>query len=746
MQTQNRRLAAILFTDVVGFTSMMQKDEKAAIQTIRRHNKVLEKWAAVYNGEVLNFFGDGCLCAFNSATEAVTAAMAVQKELQEDPPVPLRIGLHIGEISFEDGKALGDAVNLASRVQSLAVANSILLSGEMYGKIRNHPEFKAVSLGRFDFKNVEEPMEVFALSNEGFVVPKREEMAGKLKEPVAGRKKTAYQKWIPLILLVLIATAGWLYYQKAGSKHVISGVKSIAVLPFKNESVSKAENEPFCNGITLAVLKNLTWVKEFIPIAFQSTERYRNSTKSIQEIAQDLDVNYIVQGNVQRYKDQFKVSASLVNGETGQQIWANDFSGEMKDIFSLQDDIAKNIASELQVKLSPEESTRINGVGTTNLAAWDKYNEALDKYVKFVLHNWPSYSNLDNDKEMLKGFLEVQSACNQVLILDSSFAEAMILKGKIILFGTELGSHTEKSTDSIQLLANQALAVDPNSVDAYCLLASYFRLRNLEDSVSRYITRAININPNNLEANKNAGNFYQEREPEKAIKYYVKALRIDPVSIWSREIYEGLGWTYAQVGDFPKAEIFFKKGLEKSETNHVLFGLLIIYNHWQKPDSVIKYAGKMLKYNDANSLYQVAEVYCYQLHDWKKGEKLYEELWNKFHNEHVNEHRWAIALYKTGNRAKADMLMEKSYQWYLENHPDSYDMAGLYAWRGDKENAYRILRNFDWGWTSAYLVQFDPLFDNLRNDREFKEMLSKVLAKKKQQRDQLRELEAKGEL
>ncbi len=747
MQTQNRRLAAILFTDVVGFTSIMQRDEAAAIQIIRRHNQVLEKWASQYQGEVLNFFGDGCLCAFSTATEAVKAAMHVQQELKDAPAIPLRIGLHIGEISFEDGKALGDAVNIASRVQSLAVANSILFSQEIYGKLRNHPEFKTVSLGRFEFKNVEEPMEVFALANEGFHVPKREEMSGKLKTVSEG-KKSFNSRWLIIGLLAIIFIAGFLYYYKASTKQDIKLIKSIAVLPFKNESVSKAENEPFCNGISLAVLKNLTWIKEFIPIAFQSTERYRQTTKSIPEIARELDVNYIVQGNVQRHNDKVKVFASLVNGETGQQMWADEFSGEIKDIFSLQDEIAKKIASELQVKLSPQENKEIERVATMNIAAWEKYNEALDRYVKLVLKNWPSYSNLKNDPEKLREFTAARNAADDALGLDPSMAEAKILKGKIILYGLEASgwSGSVKSIDTIQMLAKQALDIDNSSVDANCLMARAFRLKNKEDSVFKYIQSAVNLSPKNFEANRTAGDYYYEKDPVKAVKYYLKALRVDPVSIWTPGIYENIGFTYSSVGDFQKAETYFKKGLEKLETNHGLFVLMILYNHSRQPDSVIKYSKRMLKYDDKNALYQVAEVTCYQLNDWKNGEKLYEEVWNRYHDEHINDHRWAIALYKTGNRVKADMLMERSYQFYLKNEPDSYDMAGLYAWRGDKKNAYRILKNFNWGWSSAYLIQFDPLFDNLRNDQEFKDLLSKVLEKKKQQKEQLRDLEAKGEL
>lgn len=745
MQTQNRRLAAILFTDVVGFTAIMQKDEAAAIQIIRRHNMVLEKWASSYHGEVLNFFGDGCLCAFSTATEAVKAAMSVQKELQQEPIIPLRIGLHIGEISFEDGKALGDAVNIASRVQSLAVANSILFSQEIYGKLRNHPEFKAVSLGKFEFKNVDEPMEVYALANDGFHVPKREEMSGKLKK-TSESKKSVNSRWLVISFLAIIFIAGFLYYYKANAKQGIKVIKSIAVLPFKNESVSKAENEPFCNGISLAVLKNLTWIKEFIPIAFQSTERYRQTNKSIPEIARELGVNYIVLGSVQRFNDKIKVFASLVNGETGQQMWADEFSGEMRDIFSLQDEIAKKIASELQVKLSPEENHGIERVATRNMAAWDKYNEALDKYVKFVLKSRSTYAPMITDQEMIMEFAVTRNAADQAIGLDTAMSDAKILKGKLFLYCLDRGLSGEY-VDSLQILANQALNIDPNSVDANGLLAGYFRLKHQDDSVLMYLNRALKISPNNFEANKNAGDYYGEKDPVKAVKYYLKTLRVDPVSIWTPGIYTNIGQTYSDIGDFQKAENYYKKGLEKLETNNGLWLLSVMYAHSRQPDSAMKYASLMVrKYSDKNGLYFIAELTCYFFNDWKKGEKIYEELWNKYIEEHSNEHRWAIALYKTGNRAKADMLMEKSYQRYLKTLPDSYDMAGLYAWRGDKENAYRVLRNFNWGWSSAYLIQYDPLFDNLRNDQEFKDLLSKVLEKKKQQREQLRDLEAKGEL
>ena len=188
--SQQRRLAAILFTDIVGYTAMMQQNETETITTIKRYTTVLKQSVSDHAGEVLNDYGDSSLCIFSSASEAVQSALEVQEQLQKDPSIPLRIGLHIGEIFFEDGKILGDGVNLASRIQSIAVGNSILFSEEIQDKIKNIPKFRSVSLGSFEFKNVEKPIVVFALANEGLTVPDRSSMAGKLK------RKKSMPKWM----------------------------------------------------------------------------------------------------------------------------------------------------------------------------------------------------------------------------------------------------------------------------------------------------------------------------------------------------------------------------------------------------------------------------------------------------------------------------------------------------------------------------------------------------------------------
>ena len=159
----------------------------------RHYIAVLKQSPEAFHGRILNDYGDGSLCSFPSATEAVKAAVQIQQQLQQEPKVPLRIGIHVGELFFEETKVMGDSVNVASRIQSLACANSILFSKEVFDKLKNQPEYKSVSLGRFEFKNVDEPLEIFALAKEGLIVPRREQLSGKLKEI---QKKSARRKLI----------------------------------------------------------------------------------------------------------------------------------------------------------------------------------------------------------------------------------------------------------------------------------------------------------------------------------------------------------------------------------------------------------------------------------------------------------------------------------------------------------------------------------------------------------------------
>src|SRR5688572_20165997 len=178
----SRHLAAILFTDIVGYTSMMQRDETQALSAVRKHHDYLEQLVPAYNGEIYQYYGDGSLSIFSSATQAVHCAYELQKKMLAEPRVLLRTGIHIGEIYTEGGKIFGDGVNVASRIESIAQGGTVLFSRDVYEKIRNHTSFKIKPVGTFEFKNVDDPVSVFALTNADIITPDKKITEGKLKE------------------------------------------------------------------------------------------------------------------------------------------------------------------------------------------------------------------------------------------------------------------------------------------------------------------------------------------------------------------------------------------------------------------------------------------------------------------------------------------------------------------------------------------------------------------------------------
>jgi len=232
----NRKLAAILFGDIVGYTALMQKGEVKAMTLLNRFQEVTTDKVAEYKGEIVKTYGDGSLILFDSTVNAVLCAKAMQIEFAKEPVVPLRIGIHEGDVIQKDNDVFGNGVNIAARVESMGVAGAILMSSDVQKRIKNQESIITQSLGTFEFKNVKEPIELFALANGGFAIPKSDEMQGKGKATSKNSKKL----WYVLIPLLLLISAFSIYQwqQPTQTPKITADIRNerIAVLPFKNNT------------------------------------------------------------------------------------------------------------------------------------------------------------------------------------------------------------------------------------------------------------------------------------------------------------------------------------------------------------------------------------------------------------------------------------------------------------------------------------------------------------------------------
>lgn len=306
-EQHSRKLAAIMFTDIVGYTALMQGNEEVAARARTRHREVFQKQHSLYQGEIIQYYGDGTLSVFDSAIKAVTCAIEIQTLLQAGDTVHLRIGLHLGDIVFSDTEVYGDGVNFASRIESLASAGSILISEKVNDELKNHDAISTTSLGHFELKNIVKPAEVFAISNEGIKVP--------LPSDLKIKQKTLE--------------------------------KSIAVLPFVNMS-SNAENEYFSDGITEEIINALAKIDGLKVISRTSSFYFKGQKASLSEIAEKLKVSTLLEGSVRMAGDTLRIKAQLIDVDEDETFWSETWERKKDNLFEVQDEISLLIADKLR--------------------------------------------------------------------------------------------------------------------------------------------------------------------------------------------------------------------------------------------------------------------------------------------------------------------------------------------------------------------------------------------------------------
>lgn len=517
-----RQLAAIMFTDIEGYTSLMGSDEASAISVRNTHREIFENATKENDGTIVQYFGDGTLSVFGSAGQAVDCAIEMQEAFIE-AAIPVRIGIHMGDIVYTEDDIMGDAVNIASRIESCAIAGSILISDKVHDQIRNRKNISTQFLDAYEFKNVSGTIPLFAIANGNLKVPDPKAIKGKLKEPTTGellRSSNKRRFWFGIGALSVIAI--FILYSVIVQKPKPSGDLSIAVLPFENLSADK-DSELFRDGMTEDLLTQLSKLSTLRVISRKSVSKYLNTDRDLTAIAKELDVNYILEGSVRQQDNQIRISAHLTNTSNGEQLWAETFDRTLTDIFKIQTEISEEIVKSLELNLTSDEQLKISETPTTNIEA----------YKLFLM------GRKEADKRTQEGMAKSIELYEQALELDPNYAEAMAEIANSIYLETYYANRDPlEAASTARGYLKKAEEINDRVARIYSVLGLINNIEGKYEAAKNAFEKAIQLSPNDVTARRQFSTFYYyNQQYEEQLKQAKIAYRLDPLSFATANAY-----------------------------------------------------------------------------------------------------------------------------------------------------------------------------------------------------------------
>ena len=525
--SEQRKLAAIMFTDMVGYSALSQRDDKLALELLEEHRQLLREIFPRFNGTEIKTIGDAFLIEFNSALEAAQCAIEIQRTLAKrnhdvtaERRIELKIGIHIGDVVHRGGDVYGDGVNIASRIEPLAGAGGICVSMDVERQIRNALEARFEKLAPTELKNISVAMDLFRI-----VLPWEHQT--RISKSEIGPSRTgdirkAKIKWsgIAALLLIFIGLGWWFVLpfkegRKAGVP--VSDQKSIAVLPFENLS-RDPDNAYFADGIQEEILTRLSKIADLKVISRTSTQRYKSAPENLREIAQQLGVANILEGTVQKAADQVRVNVQLINARNDSHLWADKYDRKLTDIFAVESEVAAKIANTLQAKLTGAEQTAIAVHPTENSEAHELYLRG-----RFYWNRWPG-PDFDKSREYYE----------KALRLDPTYALAYAGLADYygFAFGFGLLPPIEKWAKAEEDNARKALELDPTLGEAYNPLAAVklYHYRNWPEAEGDF-RRGLELSPNFAEMHAHyAFCLVLFDRNDEAFSEMQRALALDPLS------------------------------------------------------------------------------------------------------------------------------------------------------------------------------------------------------------------------
>jgi adenylate cyclase len=511
----NRKLAAILAADVVGYSRLMGADEAGTLAALKRHRETtFDPAVAAHNGRIVKLIGDGTIVEFGSVVDAVNCALAVQRAgaslpdaTAHQPTIVLRIGINLGDVIIENDDIYGDGVNIAARLEPLAESGGICVSSIVHESVGNRIDVRFEDGGNISVKNIDRPIRVW--------------------------------KWHPGKTDVAA--------DRSNAVNAVPYVEtpSIAVLPFTNMS-GDPEQEYFSDGISEDVITDLSKIAGLMVISRNSSFTYKGRLVDVRAVGRDLGVQSVLEGSIRRAGNRVRITAQLIDAASGAHVWADRYDRDLTDIFAVQDDVTRRIVDALKVTLSPAEKARLADSGTPNIDAYDCYLRGRE-----LLAVHPT--NRERFEQSTKLFM-------RALELDPSYSQAYA--GVSMAYNLDYQNRWSDNPDiSLRLAkhnAEQAIEKNPNEPFAR-LVATWAAMFEKDlDRAKSEVDIALSLNPNYASAYASLGSICSYAgQPLEAIPLLERATRLDPA--FRRQHLHFLGMAYLLAGKYETAAALLRE-------------------------------------------------------------------------------------------------------------------------------------------------------------------------------------------
>ncbi len=678
MPGQSRQLAAIMFTDIVGYTALMGDDEQKAFDLLNKNRELQKPLIEKYGGRWIKELGDGVMASFSTATDAVQCSIAIQQSCNTISNLKLRIGIHLGDVVFENDDVFGDGVNIAARIQAIAPVGGIYISEAVYNNISNKKEINTKFVRAEILKNVKEPIKIYEISLAAASGQTKGENRNlnKIANRIWGKSFRSIMYWIFPALILIIGLVIFFNKEKLVPENIV--IPALAVLPFSNES-GNPDIEYLSDGMTEMLISNLSQLPNLKVKARTSVFRYKGKEVSVQQIGRELKVKAILSGRVVQRGQDLLLSLWLVDTDTEENVWSKQYNRKMSDLITLQSEIAKDVADNLKIKLSGADEQQLNKQYTADVEAYQ-----LDLKGRFF---W----NRRTEEGLRKGIEYFEQAMSR----DPGYSLAYVgLADSYNLLGFYGFLPPKEAFPKAKAAARQALALNEKLAEAHNSLAYAVLYYDWDFmTAEKEFTRAIELNPKYPIAHQWYGNLLTATGRwEEAIQEFKRAQELDPLSLVITAV---PAWTYYYARQYDRGVEPCLKAIEMDEN-------FALAHDW------------------LGQVYERKGMYEKAIAAFKKGLTI---LSNDPETAALLAHAYAVS----GNKREAQVILDDLLEHLSRRYVSPYHIATVYVGLGNKVRALKWLETaFNDRQNMLILLKHDPRMDNLRSDPRFGELLRRI--------------------